>query len=776
MLDHIEGLEAGLRSQDDDGLRREAQNLRRRVRDAETTDAVVAETFALVREIARRTLGERHYAVQLLAGLALHRGHLVEMATGEGKTLASVAPIALDAFRGQGVHVLTYNDYLAGRDAAWMAPIYDSLGLTVGVVRSGMSGAERRRAYGCDITYGTVKEVGFDFLRDGLALAAGDVVQRSFGSALIDEADSILIDEARIPLVIAGNEAPTELDLMRIAEVVRGLRAGEDFECDEYAHNVFLTEAGVRRTERALGCDDLFAGEQLPVLTELRSALHARALLRRDVDYIVRDGQIELVDELTGRVAENRHWPDGLQAALEAKEGLALGAEGIILGSITIQHFLQRYPKLAGMTATGRPAARELAHVYNLEVVTVPPHRPCRRVDEPDVVFARREGKTGALIDEIRRVHASGRPVLVGTVSVEESEALASALDRAGVPCRTLNARNDAEEAEIVAEAGRLGAVTISTNMAGRGTDIRLGGSDESSRERVIELGGLCVLGTNRHESRRVDDQLRGRSGRQGDPGSSRFFVSLEDPLLIRFGIDRLLPPSLRNAAGDGPLTHPAIRREVERVQRIVEGQHGDIRGRLMRYALQIERQREDYRARRQAWLEGTERDALLSTRCAETWDRLTAAVGAREADEVQRRVALLTMDRCWALHLAEMQAMRDENPLLAMAGEDPLVAFFRDARASFEALQASTDDEIVATFEALPITADGVDWEAAGLRGPSSTWTYMVDDETFKANMFQMLATQPGVGLWAVIMWWPLLVAWGAVLRWRRWRASRTN
>ncbi|HEY4573013.1 MAG TPA: accessory Sec system translocase SecA2, partial [Thermoanaerobaculia bacterium] len=465
-----------------------------------------------------------------------------------------------------------------------------------------------------------------------------------------------------------------------------------------------------------------------------------------------------LVDELTGRIAENRHWPDGLQAALEAKEGVRQQPEGRILGTITIQHFLRKYPRLCGMTATARPAAAELAEVYGLEVLAVPPHRPCLRVDHPDVIHLSQEGKRRALVAEISQAHASGRPVLVGTVSVQESERLAADLRQAGVDCRVLNARNDAEEAAIVAEAGALGAVTISTNMAGRGTDIRLGGAGERQRERerVVALGGLYVLGTNRHDSRRIDDQLRGRAGRQGDPGSSRFFISLEDDLLQRCGIERLLPAKLRQSLGEesagGTIDHPAVRREVARVQRIAEGQHGDIRSRLLGFWQQLEHQRAEIQAWRQDALEGREEKSLLAERSPQRWSRLSEAYGETLLQEIERRITLVTLDRCWSDHLAEMQAVRDEVHLVQLGGRDPFVEYCRTANA---ALLARIDDTIVEIFERIEVTAGGVDWEREGLRGPSSTWTYLVNDNVFGNNTFLGLANHASFGLWAVLVCW---------------------
>jgi len=760
MLEAINAREADLVGASDLELRDHAASFRGRA-----LDGLLPDVFALVRETARRVLGERPYDVQMLAGIALHEGKLVEMQTGEGKTLAAVAPVALNALAGRGVHVLTYNDYLARRDAEWMGPIYERLGLTVGCIQEGLSTAERHRAYRCDVTYLTVKEAGFDLLRDGLCLDPAGQVHRPFHLGLIDEADSILIDEARIPLVIAGTLEEIGVDLGRLADIARQMVRGADYDTDEYAYNIFLTDRGMHRAEKLLGSGNLFEGDNVRLQAELRNALHAEALLKRDVDYIVRNGRIELVDELTGRVAENRQWPDGLQAALEAKEGLRWHPEGKIFGSITVQHFLRKYPRLCGMTGTARPAARELADIYDLEVVEVPPNRPCIRVDHPDVIHATREAKRSALLEEIAATHATGRPILVGTVSIEESESLAADLRQAGIACRVLNAKNDAEEASIVAQAGALGAVTISTNMAGRGTDIRLA-------HELVALGGLYVLGTNRHESRRIDDQLRGRAGRQGDPGSSRFIISLEDSLLQRCGIERLLPSKLPV----GTVDHPAVRREVARVQRIVEGQHGDLRKRLLSYWQILEHQRGELQSWRQEVLEGRDTERLLAKHSPTRWTQLCSAYGEELLQEIERRITLVTIDRWWSDHIAEMQAMRDEVHLVQLGGQDPFAEFYRTAGAGFEALLERIDETIVEVFERIEITADGVDWDREGLRGPSSTWTYLINDNIFGNTTFLTLANRPGFGLWAILLCWWILVPWALVLRWQRRQTKRTE
>ena len=488
------------------------------------------EAFALAAAVSERVLCLRPHDVQILGALAMAEGKIAEMQTGEGKTLAAVMAVYDLARSGARVHVLTANDYLAQRDAEWMGPVYRFLGLSVGFVTQSMSPEERREAYGASVTYATPNEVGFDFLRDQLALSADELTLPAFEAVLVDEADSILIDEARIPLVIAGGHAEAEGLAETMARLAREMIPGRDFHLDRHERNVSLTDRGIARTERAAGAQNLFEADGVEALGAIEAALHARMLLRRDVDYIVRGGAIELVDEFKGRVAENRRWPAGLQTALEAKEGLRLRAQGRILGTITLQALIRLYPVRCGMTGTAATEAQEFREFYEMEVVEIPTDRPVIREDRDDFVFQHRRAKERSVLRAIAETHALGRPVLVGTASVAESERLSAMVAEAGIAHRVLNARQDAEEARIVAGAGQRGAVTISTNMAGRGTDIVLG-------EGVAALGGLHVIGTNRHESRRIDHQLRGRAGRQGDPGSSQFFVSLEDDLLVRFGI-----------------------------------------------------------------------------------------------------------------------------------------------------------------------------------------------------------------------------------------------
>ena len=556
--------------------------------------------FALTGEACARALGMRPFDVQMMAAVALHEGRLAQLATGEGKTLVAVMPAALNALTGQGVHVLTANDYLARRDAAWMGAAYRFLGLTAAAVTEHLDRADRQAAYAADITYVTAKEAGFDFLRDHTVVEPADVVQRPFHYAIVDEADFILIDEARVPLVIAGEAAAPPIPHRAIAAAVRTLKPGVDFRVDEHERNVALTDAGFRHAQAALRCGPLHAPAQHLTLAAIHVALHAEVLLTRDRDYIVRGGRVELVDEFTGRVADKRRWPHGIQPAVEAKEGVDIRPEGVVLGSIPIQHFVRLWPRLAGMTATAVPAASEFREFYGLTTVVFPPNRPCRRVDEPDVVFTHRDAKMDG---DRRRNRARAGHGTAGAGRHGERRGIGGAVPQAlrdrGVKCRVLNARHDAREAVIIARAGMPGAVTISTNMAGRGTDIVLGGGDAELRGRLAALGGLYVIGTNRHESRRVDDQLRGRAGRQGDPGSSRFFISLEDDFISRYGVTALIPPSRRPARREGPVADPVVAREIARAQRIIEGQHFEIRRTLWRYSAMVEEQRAQICARR---------------------------------------------------------------------------------------------------------------------------------------------------------------------------------
>jgi preprotein translocase subunit SecA len=733
--------------------------------------------FALILEAARRGTGLDAHDVQIMAGLAMADGRIAELPTGEGKTLAAVFSAAQFALLGRPVHVLTFNDYLARRDAAWMGPAYGLLGLTVGAAQEGADKDAKRAAYACDVTYATAKEAGFDYLRDRLAYQPGDLVHHPFAVALVDEADSILIDEARIPLVISGTSGALGPDAAGVAAVVRGLDRGRDYETDAENTNVFPTDEGIRRIESVLGCGNLFAPENDQLLAAVHCALHAEVLLRRDVDYIVRGGRVELVDEFTGRVADKRHWPDGLQAAVEAKEGVSRGAEGRILGSITLQHFFRLYPTLCGMTATAVPAAREFKEFYGLDVVVVPPHRRCVRRDLPDVVFTHKAAKRTALVREIAAARAAGRPVLVGTASVRESEELAADLTAAGVGCEVLNAKNDELEAAVVAGAGAPGAVTISTNMAGRGTDIKLGGAGEEARDRVAGLGGLYVIGTNRHESLRIDGQLRGRSGRQGDPGSSHFFISLEDDIFERYGLAGRLFARYRLARGDAPVDNDLLRTEIIHGQRVIEGRNLDVRRALWDYATLVETQRRIVAGWRDAVFapDGGEPEVPFGPG-PELSDAGAARFGEEAFASLARRAALVHIDAAWADHLAWLADLREGIHLVSLGRREPLQEFQKAATDAFLGLGEKIGAAIEVTLRSL-IGRDGpVDLEAAGLKGPSATWTYLVNEDTLGWGVEMLKGTNIGFAAGAAAFTGPLFVLALLANRFKRKSAGRRS
>ena len=748
----------------------QSQTLHAAARAGQARAALRTQLFALAREAANRVLGQRPFDEQLVAALALDDGHVVEMLTGEGKTLAAVMPAALNALAGRGAHILTFNDYLARRDAEWMGPIYRMLGLSVGHVGQAMPAGERRAAYQADVTYVTAKEAGFDHLRDLLVMDPADLVHRRFNFALVDEADSLMIDEARVPLVIAGRFDGAATLTPQLTELVAALSPGVHFDTDEYGRDVELTDAGIELVERALGCGGLHSTENAALLTELNCALHARMLLRRDVDYLVRNDRIALIDEFTGRLVLDRRWPDGLQSALEAKEGVERLPEGHLLGSLTLQRFLRGYRRLCGMSGTAAHAAGEFQQLYGLDVVVVPSHRPVVRVDRDDLVFTHREPKERAIVAEVRRAHAAGRPVLVGTASVTESERLAQRLRDSGVECAVLNAKNDDEEAAVVARAGVWGAVTISTNMAGRGTDIRLGGECEAERTRIAALGGLYVIGMNRHESHRVDLQLRGRAGRQGDPGETRFFISLEDELLVRFGVRGLIPPRWFPERSDQPIANPVVRREAARAQRIIEGQNLEIRKTLARYADVVEQQHRLLLERRQAMLTGDQPPDIWQ-RLPESRTALVASAGEPAVVAAERAVTLACIDRAWRDHLAFCVELREGIHLVRLGGQDPLTHFTREAIDAFSRIDRMIDDAVMLALASVK-TADGrIDLAGAGLQIPSATWTYLVNDDPFRNRMSAML-TGPGgatLAIYSAAITMPLLLLWGLVENLRR-------
>ncbi len=743
---------------------------------------LLIETFALVREASRRTLRLDPFDVQLIAGMAMARGCIAELPTGEGKTLAAVFTALLLSLSGRGVHILTFNDYLARRDAAWMDPIYRILGLSVGCVQEGMSLPEKRDAYGCDITYAAAKESGFDFLRDQTAYDRGSLVHRPFHFALVDEADSILIDEARIPLVISGADDRASWDTHRLTSIVRALIPSRDFETDGEHRNVFLTDGGIERIESMLGSGSLYSSGNRSLLEAIYCALHAQALLRRDVDYIVRRGRIEIVDEYTGRVVDKRHWPDGLQAAVEAKEGLSRKTQGRILGSITLQHFFRLYPAFSGMTATAQSAADEIYEFYGVKTVVIPPHTPTIRVDHPDVVFTHRDAKRRAIVREIIAEHAIGRPILVGTASIKESEELAGDLRSAGITCVILNAKNDEVEASIIAKAGMPGAVTISTNMAGRGVDIKLRGNDEGQRHAVVTTGGLYVIGTNRHESLRIDRQLRGRAGRQGDPGATRFFISLEDDLFERYGLTQTLMARHRLSPQEGALPDGSIRHQIVHAQRIIEGQNFDIRRSLYKFSSIVDLQRQIVQDRRERTLLGLDEPETGSESSRQSgWilpGHLSSSANCKDSSEpgeavdvqatfsvsepalseegvrrfgpdkmaeLERRATLFHLDRLWSDHLAWIQDTRDSIHLVHLGAREPIDEFLKWAAAEFVNMQREIDGAVISEMTTIVQQGGPVDLDLERLKGPSSTWTYLLDENQFGWGIEMVKAKNSG-------------------------------
>jgi preprotein translocase subunit SecA len=618
----VNALEQDIKALSDDAMREKTIEFRARLEAEETLDDLLPEAFALVREASMRTLGMRHFDAQLIGGIVLHQGKIAEMKTGEGKTLAATLPVYLNALTGKGVHVVTVNDYLAQRDSEWMGAIYRFLGLTVGVIVHDLDDEQRRDAYAADVTYGTNNEFGFDYLRDNMKFSLQDYVQRELHYAIVDEVDSILIDEARTPLIISGPTHENTDRYYKINRIIPGLKKESHYTIDEKARSVALTEEGVARVEKALNVTNLYDPSQMETVHHVNQALKAHTIFKKDVDYIVKDGQVIIVDEFTGRLMPGRRYSDGLHQALEAKEGVRIENENQTLATITFQNYFRMYEKLAGMTGTADTEAAEFKKIYNLEVAVIPTNLPMVRVDNPDVIYKTEQEKFDAVVEEIQELYSRGQPVLVGTISIEKSEYLAHRLKRLGIPHNVLNAKNHALEAEIVAQAGRFKGVTISTNMAGRGTDIILGGNPtflarsrakkgeesedfakileefktkcEGEKRNVIEEGGLHILGTERHEARRIDNQLRGRSGRQGDPGSSRFYMSLEDDLMRIFGGERVKMIMERVGMEDGqPIEHKYTTRAIENAQKKVEAHNFDIRKHLIDFDDVMNKQRE---------------------------------------------------------------------------------------------------------------------------------------------------------------------------------------
>ncbi|WP_139905665.1 preprotein translocase subunit SecA [Clostridium thermarum] len=601
IVDKIDALSDSMEKLTDEQLRAKTDEFKKRLSNGETLDDILPEAFAAVREASVRTLGMKHYREQLIGGIVLHQGRIAEMKTGEGKTLVATLPAYLNALTGEGVHIVTVNDYLAKRDRDWMSQVYEFLGLTVGVIIHSLNHEERQKAYACDITYGTNNEFGFDYLRDNMVVYKEERVQRKLNFAIVDEVDSILIDEARTPLIISG-EGEKSTDFYKVADFfVKTLKKDIDFTVDEKANSVILTDAGVEAAEKFFRIENYADPSHMEIQHHVAQALKANYIMKKDKDYMVKDGEVIIVDEFTGRLMEGRRYSDGLHQAIEAKEGVNVQRESRTLATITFQNYFRMFKKLSGMTGTALTEENEFREIYGLDVIVIPTHRPVARIDYPDVVYKTEKGKFNAIVEEIVETHSTGQPVLVGTVSIEKSEMLSALLKRRGIPHQVLNAKYHEKEAEIVSYAGEKGMVTIATNMAGRGTDIKLG-------EGVTELGGLKIIGTERHESRRIDNQLRGRSGRQGDPGSSRFYISLEDDLMRIFGSERL--QTIVGKLGlqdDEAIESKMVTSAIENAQKKVEGNNFDIRKTLLGYDDVMNQQREVIYKQRAMVLEGND-------------------------------------------------------------------------------------------------------------------------------------------------------------------------
>ncbi len=740
IVDKIEALDGSMSKLTDEELKNKTVEFKERLANGETLDDILVEAFATVREASWRVLQMKHYREQLIGGIVLHQGRIAEMKTGEGKTLVATLPAYLNALSGNGVHIITVNDYLAKRDMEWMGQIYNFLGLTTGVIVHELTNDQRREAYGSDITYGTNNEFGFDYLRDNMVIYKEERVQRQLNFCIVDEVDSILIDEARTPLIISGaGEKSTEF--YKVADYfVKTLREEEDYTIDEEANAVMLTDAGVEKAERAFKLDNYADADNMALQHYVTQALKANYSMRRDKDYMVKDGEVIIVDEFTGRLMEGRRYSDGLHQAIEAKEGVKIARESKTLATITFQNYFRMYNKLSGMTGTALTEENEFREIYGLDVIVVPTHRPVQRVDNADLVFKNEKGKFNAIVEDIIETHKTGQPILVGTVSIEKSEELSKILKKRGIPHQVLNAKYHEQEAEIISHAGELGMVTIATNMAGRGTDIKLG-------EGVVEVGGLKIIGTARHESRRIDNQLRGRSGRQGDPGSSTFYISLDDDLMRIFGSDKI--QAVVDKIGleeDDAIENKIITKQIENAQKKVEGNNFNIRKTLLGYDDVMNMQREVIYRQRTEVLEGKNlkeqiegmieeviSDSVNSHLSGEVQDieaeiktllqyleeiclphgiitveeiadlsneqiknKLTEVVmniykgkelefGEEQLREIERVVLLRVVDQKWMAHIDNMDHLKQGMGLRAYKQQDPIQAYQMEGSAMFE-------------------------------------------------------------------------------------------
>lgn len=702
----------------------------------------IPQFLAIVREAADRSIALRPFDVQLLGALRMLAGDVVEMATGEGKTLAGAIAAAGYAIGGRSVHVISVNDYLARRDAKWMAPLLEALGLTVGWITADSTPEQRRRAYACNVTYGSVNEIGFDVLRDQLVVSVDDLVSPSPDVALIDEADSVLVDEALVPLVLAGT-SHRETPRLEIIRLVGDLREGTEYETDADRRNVQLTDVGARKLEATLGGIDLYSEQHVgTTLTEINVALHAHVLLERDVHYIVRDDAVHLINASRGRIASLQRWPDGLQAAVEAKEGIDITETGEVLDTITVQALINRYPRVCGMTGTALAAGEQLRQFYKLGVSPIPPNQPNVREDESDRVYITVAAKNDAVVEHIAEVHATLQPILVGTRDVAESEELHERLVKAGIAAVVLNAKNDAEEAVVIAEAGAKGRVTVSTQMAGRGTDIRLGGSDESGHDEVAELGGLHVIGTGRHYTERLDNQLRGRAGRQGDPGSSVFFSSWEDDVVVSFLEPNKLP---LHTDGDGKIISTKAATLLDHAQRVAEGKTLDLHANTWRYNQLTAQQRAIVVDRRDTLLRTSAASEELAERSPRRYERIAESVSEERLDEICRLIMLYHLDRGWADHLAYLADIRESISLRALGNQSPLDEFHRMAVDAFASLAADAIEAAQQTFDTANLVDGETGLDLTRLARPTSTWTYMIHDDPLADNVMSALSL-PGV------------------------------
>ena len=751
IADHINEIEPNYVKLSDANLVAKTDEFKRRLQKGETLDDILPEAFAVVREASKRVLGMRHFDVQLIGGICLHRGNIAEMRTGEGKTLVATLPVYLNALTGEGVHVVTVNDYLATRDSEQMGRLYNFLGLSTGLIVANLDFNQRKEAYACDITYGTNNEFGFDYLRDNMVSDVSQMVQRPLNYAIVDEVDSILIDEARTPLIISGPGQRSTDNYYKLAKIVPHLVKDEDYTIDEKQKTIAPTDSGIAKVEKMLGVENLYDAENIELNHLLGASLRAYAMMHRDTDYVVKDGEVVIVDEFTGRLMFGRRYSDGLHQAIEAKEGLKVERESQTLASVTFQNYFRMYKKLAGMTGTAKTEEKEFIDIYGLEVLPIPPNKPLARVDLPDQIFKTKAAKYRAVVRNAVERHQTGQPILIGTTSITQSEELSDMLLRAGVPHKVLNAKHHEKEAEIVADAGQMGMVTIATNMAGRGTDITLG-------EGVPELGGLAILGTERHESRRIDNQLRGRAGRQGDPGSSQFFLSLEDDLMRIFGADNIT--GIMDKLGmeeDEPIEHSLITKSIERAQKKVEDHNYNIRKYVLEYDDVMNQQREVlYEQRRRILRNESLRDTInemidkLVTDSVdayadeklypEEWDyeglykhlsqyfltedimtpqdmeeysrqelleRLLEIAHAEYQDRVdmlgdamfgqlEKAIMLRVVDNKWMEHLDNMDMLREGIGLRAYGQKNPLVEYKFEAFDMFQNMIAAIQDETI--------------------------------------------------------------------------------